>query len=276
MDMVEELQELTLHEVAEELDLHYMTIYRYVRLGYLPAHKDGGSWRVRRKDLEQLKNMPAAAPGRGKSTSPWDERLLQRLVVADQAGSWKVIEAAQASGMPVAGVYTEMIVPSLVRIGEAWSKGEISIAREHAATQVATRMVARLSAQIARRGVSKGLVVMGTSATELHTLPLMLAADLIRLEGFEVLDLGSYLPAYSFAEIAAGQQRLVAVGISVTAPGQADAVKETVSALRDAVDVPIMLGGSAIDGDEHARLLGADWGGSRADEIIPKLLELVA
>lgn len=275
IDMADNPEELTLQEVAEDLDLHYMTVYRYVRLGYLPAHKEGGSWRVRKDDLDQLKETPAATPGRGQSTSPWDERLLQRLIAADQSGAWSVIEAAQTSGMSVAAVYTEMVIPALSRIGEGWSRGEISVAEEHAASQVVIRLVSRLSAQLSRRGVSKGVVVIGTPATELHTLPVMIAADLVRTEGFEVLDLGSNLPAASFAEIVAKQQRLVAVSVSVTAPGQADSVRETIAALREATDVPILLGGAAIDGDQHAKLLGADWGGRRAAEILPKLLELV-
>ena len=164
--MISQSEELTLHEVAEELDLHYMTVYRYVRLGYLPAHKQGGSWRVLRADVDELKKTPPAAAERGKPSSPWDERLLQRLLAADQSGSWKVIEAAQASGMSVKGIYTEMIVPALREIGERWHRKEISIAEEHAASQVATRLVSRLSAQISRRGVSKGTVVMGTPAGE--------------------------------------------------------------------------------------------------------------
>jgi excisionase family DNA binding protein len=267
--------ELTLHEVADELDLHYMTVYRYVRLGYLPAHKDGGSWRVRREDLDKLKHAPPAAAGRGNSTTPWDERLVQRLLAADQSGSWHVLEAAQAAGMSVRNVYLDMIIPALRRIGEGWYEGEISIAQEHAATQVATRLISRLSAQIARRGVSKGVVVMGTPSTEMHTLPVMIASDLIRVAGFEVLDLGSNLPAESFGEIVERQQRLVAVAISVTMPGQATATQDTIAAVRARVEVPILLGGAAIDGDEHAKLLGADAGARRAEDIIPKLLELV-
>ena len=57
-----------------------------------------------------------------------------------------------------------------------------------------------------------------------------------------------------------GEQRLVAIGISVTAPEQADAIRETVAELRQAVAVPIFLGGSAINGPDHAKLLGADFG----------------
>ena len=269
------MDSLTLHEVADELGVHYMTVYRYVRLGYLPAEKEGGSWRVRREDLDEFIATPAPAAGRGQSDTPWDERLVQRLLAADQAGSWKVVEAAQAGGMSLGSVYREMVVPAMRGIGERWMDGSVSVAQEHAASQVAIRIVSRLSAQISRRGVSKGTVVVGTPATELHALPLMIAADLIRLEGFEVLDLGSNLPADSFADTAARQQRLVAIGISVTAPDQAEAIRETVAELRELVEVPIFLGGSAIDGPEHAKLLGADFGGPTVDEIIPSLLEAV-
>ena len=187
-----------------------------------------------------------------------------------------MVEAAQSSGMSIGAIYREMILPALREMGDGWHRGEVSIAQEHAATQVATRIVSRLSALGARRGISKGVVVMGTTATDLHTLPVMIAADLMRLEGFDVLDLGSRLPPESFAEIAALQQRLVAVAVSVTAPGQADEVTATVAALRDRVDVPIILGGAAIDGDEHAKLLGADMGGPTIDDILPRMLELVA
>lgn len=269
------MQPLTLHEVADELGVHYMTVYRYVRLGYLPAHKVAGSWQVRREDLDEFVAQPEAARGRGQSDTPWDERLVQRLLAADQAGSWKVVEAAQASGMELRRVYQEMVVPAMRRIGEMWVAGSVSIAEEHAASQVMVRVVSRLSAQISRRGVSKGTVVVGTPATELHQLPLMIAADLIRLEGFEVLDLGSNLPAGSFAAAAAVQQRLVAVGISVTAPDQTEAIRETVAELRAMIDVPIFLGGSAIDGTAHAQLLGADFGAPTAVKIVPLLLELV-
>ena len=267
-------QELTLHEVAEELELHYMTVYRYVRLGYLPAHKEGGSWRVTRSDLEALKETPPADASRGKPSSPWDERLLQRLLAADQSGAWKVVEAARSSGMSIRSVYTDMIIPALRGVGERWHEGRVSVAQEHAASQLATRLVSRLSAQISRRGVSKGTIVIGTPATDLHSLPVMIAADLIRLEGFEVLDLGSNLPADSFAEIVAGQQRLIAVAVSVSAPGQVDRIAETIAAIRERVDTPVFLGGAAIDGDQHAKLLGADFGARSASEVIPRLLEL--
>ena len=44
---------LSLHEAADLLGVHYMTIYRRVRLGILPARKIGGTWMVDPADLER-------------------------------------------------------------------------------------------------------------------------------------------------------------------------------------------------------------------------------
>jgi MerR family transcriptional regulator, light-induced transcriptional regulator len=264
---------MTLHEVAAELGVHYMTVYRYVRLGYLDAHKEGGTWRVDRSALDDFKK-PAAAPAHSAGSAAWDRRLMQRLLAADQAGAWKVVEAAQASGKQLREIYVEMVIPAMRAVGDRWAQGTVTVAEEHAASQVMVRIVSRLSAQIARRGLSKGTVVMGTPMSELHVLPLMVAADLIRLEGFEVLDLGCKLPGDSFAATAAKQQRLVAVCVSATSPDQVGEIQATVEELRRLVDAPIFLGGAAIDGAEHAKLLGADSGAPRVEDIIPRLLDL--
>ena len=44
--MNEAIEMLSLNEAADRLGLHYMTVYKYVRSGKLPARKSGGSWEV--------------------------------------------------------------------------------------------------------------------------------------------------------------------------------------------------------------------------------------
>ena len=46
---------LTLHEVAEMLSVHYMTVYRYVHEGHLPATKQGHGWVVQASDVRDFK-----------------------------------------------------------------------------------------------------------------------------------------------------------------------------------------------------------------------------
>ncbi|MDJ0792121.1 MAG: B12-binding domain-containing protein [Acidimicrobiia bacterium] len=268
----DEQNELTLQEVADELGLHYMTVYRYVRLGMLDASKRGRSWVVTRDDFDAFTAASAEPTERG--TAEWDQRLLNRMVAADDAGAWQVVESALTSGMTVSDVYTKMVTPALTAVGEQWRDGKIGIAEEHAASQIAYRIVARLGPRAARRGVKRGTILLGSTATELHSLPLSIAADLLRLEGFEVIDLGANLPPESFAQRAAVTNALIAVAIGVTAPDQDDEIRNTVAALRDATDSPILVGGRGV-GNLTADDLGVDAVAASAEDavgIIERLL----
>ena len=264
--------DLSLHEVAEILDVHYMTVYRYVRLGILPARREGRSWRIRRDDLDAYMSKDEPRTQRGEAD--WADRFFNRVLAADEVGAWGVVEAALSSGMVVREVYPAMLTPAMRRIGELWSAGEIDVATEHAASEVVARIVARLGPRLARRGVRRGTVVLGSTATELHSLPLAMASDLFRASQFDAVDLGAFLPPDDFASFVADTENLVAVGIGVTMSGQEDEVGRTLAALRGVTDVPIIIGGGGVD-EASALELGADgWAetGEGAVELVEALL----
>ena len=268
-----EPDELSLHEVAEILGVHYMTAYRYVRLGILPARREGRTWRIHRSDLNVY--LAKDEPRTQRGEADWADRFFNRLLAADEAGAWGVLEAAFSSGMTISEAYPSVLSPSMKRVGEAWSMGEIDIATEHSASEVAARIVARLGPRLARRGVRRGTVVLGSTATELHSLPLAMATDLFRASQFEAIDLGAYLPPDSFASFVEKTDDLVAVGVGVTTPGQEEALGETLSAIRAVTSVPIVVGGGGVD-EETALRLGADgWAatGDGAVELVETLLD---
>ena len=267
-----EPDELSLHEVAEILDVHYMTAYRYVRLGILPARREGRSWRIHRTDLDEY--LARDEPRTQRGEADWADRFFNRLIAADEAGAWGVLEAAFSSGMTIPEAYPAVLSPSLKRMGEAWVAGEIDIATEHSASEVAARIIARLGPRLARRGVRRGTVVLGSTATELHSLPLAMATDLFRAAQFEAIDLGAYLPPESFASFVERTDDLVAVGVGVTMSGQEEAIGETLSAIRGVTTVPIVVGGRGVD-EATALRLGADgWAvtGDGAVELVETLL----
>jgi excisionase family DNA binding protein len=264
---------MTLQEVADELGVHYMTAYRYVRLGMLVATKRGRSWEVTRDDLDAfIAGQSVPSPDRG--ATPWDERFLNRILAPDDAGAWAVIEAALAAGMTPPDVYMKVITPALRRIGDLWSGGELSIAQEHAASQVTTRVVARLAPRMVGRGVRRGTVVIGSTATEMHNLPISIVADLFRSRRFTVLDLGGNLPPEEFAAAVAAADDVVVAAIGITAPNQHAEIARTIAALREATDVPIMVGGSGISRND-ALALGADVAAATGEEAL-EALETIA
>ncbi len=263
---------LTLHEAAERLGVHYMTAYRYVRLGMLPATKRGRAWVVEPDDLEAFLTPPT---GVERGSAPWDQRLLNRMLAADDAGAWAVVEAALASGSTVADVYTRMIIPALRSIGDGWAGGDIDVATEHAATQIAGRIVARLSPRMVHRGVKRGTIIIGSTATEMHNLPISIMADLLRDRNFNVIDLGGNLPPSDFASAVASADNVVAAAIGVTSSDQQEEISRTVAAIREVSEAPILVGGGGIT-DELVPMLDADVVATTGEEAIAAIEDFAA
>jgi MerR family transcriptional regulator, light-induced transcriptional regulator len=259
---------VSLQGAADLLGVHYMTAYRYVRHGLLPATKEGAAWRVREADVEALRDGgegrgragTRALRGRGREQpAPWTDRLEHRLCAGDEKGAWGVVEAALAAGREPAEVYLEVLAPAMTAVGEAWERGDIDVAVEHRASGIAMRLVGRLGPRFARPGRSRGAVVIGAPAGEQHTLPIALVADLVRGGGFEVVEVGADLPAASLARMAAATDRLVAVMVSATTPDRDVAVAEAVAAARGAVPgVAVLVGGAGVADEAAATRLGAD------------------
>jgi len=245
---------LTLRECAERLGVHYMTVYRYVRLGMLPAHKEGAEWKVDPADLAAFRQ----APRTGRGDAPWAERLHARMVAGDENGAWGVIEAALASGLEPKQIYLDVLGPALRKVGEDWADGTGSIPEEHRASAVASRLVGRLGRAFRTKGRSRGRVLLGTPPGERHSIPVEMVADLMRGVGLEVIDLGVDLPIESFVEAAVAESPLDAIAISVTTPDLAEEAAALIAAVHAATDTPIVIGGGGIRDEAHARSLGAD------------------
>jgi excisionase family DNA binding protein len=251
---------LTLQEAADELGVHYMTAYRYVRLGRLPATQEGAEWRVRPADVSRLKAAPRPRSHRkAESTLAARSGLEARMVAGDRAGAWGLIESRLAMGSDPSGVLTDLVVPALRSIGDRWEAGELSIAEEHRATAVASRLIGRLGLQFGRKGKRRGTVVLAAPEGDLHTLPVAIAADLFRWQGFEAVELGANSPAESVAEAARRSDQLKAVGIVSSTSGLDAKITAAVAAVRrDVPGVPILLGGGGIRDQRHAKRLGVD------------------
>jgi excisionase family DNA binding protein len=273
-------QRITLHEAAERLGVHYMTAYRYVRTGRLPAERDGAHWQVDPIELERLAAQPSRRP-RGGARAAAPARLAGRLVAGDEAGAWAIVESTLASGADADDVLVDVVAAAMRQIGEGWAAGSLDVSDEHRASVVVQRIVARLGPRFTRRGRKRGVIVLGAPEREEHAVPSAMLADLLRAARFEVHDLGADTPAASFPVAADHGDRLVGVMIGVTTDGRDDAAAEAFAALRRAgVTVPLFLGGAAITDADHARRLGADhWTGGdgrTAVAVVERVLDAVA
>lgn len=251
-------ESLSLQEAADSLGVHYMTMYRYVRLGLIPAKKSGGSWRVSAADLDEF-ITPSEAPV-AKGEAPWADRLEARMVAGDITGAWAVVEAALSSGSTPARIYVDILAPALASVGERWANGELGIDDEHLASAVASRIIGRLGPRFNRRGRSRGTVVTAMPSGERHGFGLAMLADVLRGEGYAVLDLGPDTPAASLVAAMKKVEDLEAVCLSVVYTDALSRLEESIAAIREAFGstIPVIVGGRAVESEESARRLGAD------------------
>jgi excisionase family DNA binding protein len=245
---------LNLKQAAAVLRVHYMTVYRYVRQGRLEAERSGTEWRVSAAALERFGGAQT-----GSDDADWAGRLERCLLAGDEVAAWRVVESALAAARTPEFCYVDVVAAALASIGSRWEAGSLDVADQYVATAVASRIVARLGARFRRPGRSKGSVVFGAPSGEHHSLPISIAADLVRLAGFDVLELGANVPPAAFATASARTPRLVAVGVGITCAERVPAAQAAVDAVRAIAEaVPIVLGGSAAWDPLAASMRGVD------------------
>jgi excisionase family DNA binding protein len=289
---------LTLQEAADRLGVHYMTAYRYVRTGRLPAHRQGGRWSVAAADVAELARhrdtrssqptaglgdtddrVPSSPDGEGtgglRGLRPADDdgeryraRLLERLLAGDEPGAWHVVESALVARMRPDRAHLDLLAPCLREIGDRWAAGTLTVGDEHVASATATRLATRLSPLRARRGRTRGTVVLAGAPGEWHALPMILLANVLRARGWGVVELGPDTPPVAVVDAARHADRLQAVGVSI---GSHDAMAEGVRMLaeiRTALpDVLLLVGGPGVLDAADARHIGGDAWGADADQV---------
>lgn len=116
---------------------------------------------------------------------------------------------------------------------------------------------------------SKGKVIIGTVAGDIHDIGKDLVTFMLDISGFEVIDLGIDVPVQTFVDTVKDSGAKV-VGLSGFLTLAFDAMKETIDALKEAGlrdDIKIMIGGGQID-EEVRTFTGADAYGKDAMEAV--------
>jgi MerR family transcriptional regulator, light-induced transcriptional regulator len=245
---------ITLQEAAERLSVHYMTAYRWVRRGELPAFKTGGRLRIRVDDLEQFlaeRAVDVAMKSHDDDGhTDWGrhvDRLVDALMVGDAARASSDVRKVMSDGATAGDVYVRLITPALHRVGTAWEKGEIGVAEEHRASQICVTIVAQLSDLFRRRRARRGTAVTLTPPHERHAIASAMVADFLRAGGYDVHHLGAGVPAADLAMFL----RVVPTDLvcfSVTQKMPAEAYEELARACREHIPEPaVIFGGQGVD-----------------------------
>jgi MerR family transcriptional regulator, light-induced transcriptional regulator len=196
---------MNLQEAADRLGVHYQTAYRWVREGRLTAVKLRSSYEVTEEELEVFlsrRALPSGPPERVTVRS-WDqqrERLFETLVAGDELESRAIVDRLHELNVPLLELCEELLGPAIGMVGDAWHRGDVSVAVEHRATAIVERILARVSTN--PRGRPRGTVAVVAAPGDMHSLPGAMAALVLRDDRWKVHHLGSNLPVHEICDFA--------------------------------------------------------------------------
>ncbi|WP_234538349.1 cobalamin B12-binding domain-containing protein [Streptomyces shenzhenensis] len=183
------------------------------------------------------------------------------LAHADETGATALALDLLRAGVTPEDILLRLIAPAQAAVGARWVSTEWSVAQEHAATHVSERVVSGVAAAAAelrpRDRAPARRVLFACTEGECHTLPARIAAEVLRLRGFDVTFLGANVLAPRLVSHM-HRQGPDLVGLSCMIPVRLPAAHHLVECCRRA-GTPVLAGGSGFGpGGVWARTLGAD------------------
>lgn len=130
-------------------------------------------------------------------------------------------------------------VPLLEAIGAGWALGELAVFEEHLATEQIQRALREALSQIPRRE-GRPRVLITTLPGEPHTLGLLLAEAMLRLDGAECAPLGAQTPESEIAAAARASGSDI-VALSFSSYFALGAMRDGLARLRAALPAPTEL-----------------------------------
>jgi methanogenic corrinoid protein MtbC1 len=169
------------------------------------------------------------------------------LLAGDSGAAEQVAREAFELTLSEAMLYDLVVGPAMHRVGQLWAAGEIGVAHEHLATQIATRVLA-LAHDLAGLAADRAdhRAMFAAAEGEHHVVALEMAAKLLESAGYEVLTLGADVPTHALPAIVADHDPAL-FALSATMPDAGERVPAAVDAITGGgADIGVILGGASV------------------------------
>ena len=199
------------------------------------------------------------------------EIFLATLVVGEHRKAIKLATDNVQSADELTEFCLQVIQPAMYEIGNLWENGEISVAREHLASAIVTRVMSALYPKYIVLEQTKGLAVVTAAPNEFHEIGPRMVADLLEIDGWDVDYTGANTPPQDLLDLALEKNPFF-IAISVGMPFNIDRTQEMVKMIREEPqlkDTKIMVGGHSLKMSSQVKeTLGVDALGDSARDAV--------
>ncbi len=188
------------------------------------------------------------------------------------------VQAAIDAGIPVSDILNDGMIAAMAEVGHLFEEGECFVPEMLIAARAMQTGLALLKPHLKNAEVvSAGKVVVGTVKGDLHDIGKNLVAMMLEGAGFEIIDLGTDVPAEKFVEAVRNQGAQI-VAMSALLTTTMPSIKNTIDALNAAGlrgQVKVMIGGAPVT-QNYANQVGADGFAPDASRAVATAKELMA
>ena len=219
----------------------------------------------------------ADAPHAELELQEFRARYLDALLAGDRRTAFGVVDEALAGGAHLRQVYLDIFQPSLREVGRLWEANRITVADEHLATAITEAAMGRLYERLFASAPAEGRLLLAACAdSERHEVGLRMLCDVLEMEGWDTVFLGSSVPIHDLVEMVKARRPDV-VALSASIGPHLARVRAAIEALRGELGeaTPLLaVGGRAFHDDETlAAQIGADFTANDAVEAARQLKE---
>jgi 5-methyltetrahydrofolate--homocysteine methyltransferase len=187
------------------------------------------------------------------------DTLKNAIIAADVEGVRKASEEALNIGIPAEFAINEAMVQGMIIVGEKFQSGEYFLLDMIAAGEAMKEGLKILEPHLKQSETKIGKIVLGTVEGDLHSIGKDVVKMLLKVSGFDVVDLGEDVPTRRFVE-ATREQNPMVLGMSSlitpTMPEMGKVIQELQKAgLRR--QLRVIVGGAPLSG-KYAERIGAD------------------
>ncbi|MDH3230368.1 MAG: methionine synthase [Alphaproteobacteria bacterium] len=183
-----------------------------------------------------------------KDTGPvsLEEKLHRRIVDGDRNGLADDLDDAMKTHPPL-DIVNEILLGGMKEVGELFGSGQMQLPFVLQSAETMKAAVAHLEPHMEKvDGQRKGTVVLATVKGDVHDIGKNLVDIILTNNGYNVVNLGIKQPIANILD-AASEHKADAIGMSGLLVKSTVVMRENLEEMtREAIDVPVMLGGAAL------------------------------
>ena len=204
--------------------------------------------------------------------------LKENVLNLDFIGVKKAAEDAMKAGVPPVRAITDGLAAGIKIVGERFERKEYFLSELFLAAETMKQGMSVIQPYLIGEEIeTKGKVVLATVKGDYHDIGKSLVATLLRIQGFDVIDLGIDVPTDTIVEaIKVHSPNILGLSalLTVTMPEMEQIINCLIaSGIRD--DVKVIVGGSPVT-NEFASKIGADFRAADAIEGVNKCIDWIS